>query len=174
MEKMIRPLVGSELSNIVDYFLSLTPEDDKRMGTDRKNLPTRDEWIQLLIEDSKKELKERQFYYLGFFVDNQVIGHSGINNIKFGEEACIHFHIWVAGNRRNGFAAYFFKEAIQYYFQQFNLRKIIAEPNTGNLTPNKCLPRLGFKLSRTYRTKPSMLSLEHDVNRYELIRPDNM
>jgi RimJ/RimL family protein N-acetyltransferase len=166
--KTIRPLIHVELANIVDYFLSLSPKDDERMGTDRKNLPAREEWIQMLIEDSHQPIEQRQFYYLGFFLDNTAIGHAGINKINFGNEAYIHFHIWKPQLHRQGLGRFYLKEAVQYYFNHFKLKKIICEPNVENIAPNKTLLKSGFTLCDTYRIKPSILSFEHAVNRYEI------
>ena len=168
--KTIRPLVGNELLNIVDYFLFLSPEDDARMGTDRDHLPSREQWLQMLIEDAQKPLQKRQFYYLGLFLDNAPIGHVGINKIDYENEAYIHFHIWTPELRRQGLGSFYLKEAIEYYFQHFKLKKIICEPNVKNLESNKTVLKSGFAFCGTYRTKPSILSLEHDVNRYELLR----
>lgn len=167
--KAIRPLVGNELAKVVDYFLYLSPEDDARMGTDRENLPSREQWLQMLIGDTLKPLQERQFYYLGLFLDDVAIGHTGINKIDYGSEAYIHFHIWTPELRRQGLGSFYLREAIQYYFQHFKLKKMICEPNVKNLESNKTVLKNGFVFCRTYRIKPSMLSLEHDVNRYELL-----
>lgn len=171
MKKTIKPLVGNELSYVVDYFLNLTPTDDERMGTDRKNLPSRTEWIKLLVDDSNKPLHERQFYYLGFFLEDRPVGHSGINKIKFGEEACIHLHIWLPELRQQGLGSVYFQEAVKYYFNHFHFKKIICEPHINNPGPNRTLLKCGFKFYRKYRTKPSILSIEHEVNRYEILRP---
>ncbi len=91
--KTIRPLIGDELAQVVDYFMFLSPEDDARMGSDRKNFPTRKKWVQILIDDTQKPLQERQFYYLGLFLGDTAIGHTGINKINIGNEAYIHFHL---------------------------------------------------------------------------------
>ncbi len=166
--KTIRPLAGNELLNIVDYFLCLSPEDDARMGTDRENLPSREQWLQMLIADTQKPLQERHYYYLGLFLDNAPIGHVGINKIDYENEAYIHFHIWTPELRRQGLGSFYLKAAIEYYFEHFKLKKIICEPNVKNLESNRTVLKNGFIFCSTYRTKPSILSLEHDVNRYEL------
>jgi RimJ/RimL family protein N-acetyltransferase len=170
MIKTIRPLVNQELAQVVDYFLNLSPEDDARMGTDRKNLLSREEWIALLIEDSQQPLHNRQFCYLGFFLDDQAIGHTNANKINFGNEAYIHLHVWDPRLRQQGLGYFYFKQALDYYFHHFELKKIICEPNVKNPQPIRTLLKSGFKWCRTYRTKPSILSLEHDVHRYELQR----
>ncbi|OGT30985.1 MAG: hypothetical protein A3E87_06115 [Gammaproteobacteria bacterium RIFCSPHIGHO2_12_FULL_35_23] len=170
MNKEIRPLTEKELEKVVDYFLNLTPEDDLRMGSDRKNFMRRDEWVKLLIDDSKQPLEERKFFYLGWFHNNVLIGHCNINNIIFGKEAFIHLHLWVPELRKHGIGTIFFKKAIRYYFNHFSLKKILCEPKSDNPGPNKILIKCGFKLLKTYKTKPSMLSIKHEVNRYELIK----
>ncbi|MCX7123609.1 MAG: GNAT family protein [Gammaproteobacteria bacterium] len=167
---MIKTLPENELEKLVDYFLNLSPEDDHRMCVDRSSLLNRDEWIQFLKNDSHKSLEDRQLYYLGWYLDDQLIGHSSINKIAYGVEALIHLHIWHPELRRHGLGKEYLWKAMQVYFEKFALQKIICEPNANNPGPNKTLIKLGLSLVDTYQTKPSPMNYEHRVNRYELTR----
>ena len=58
--------------------------------------------------------------------------------------------------------------SLREFFRRFELRMIACEPSSRNPGPNKLLQRLGFAVARTYRTVPSDINVEHEVNRYEI------
>ena len=144
MKKEVRPLIGKNLERVVDYFLNLTPEDDLRMGSDRKNFMSQDEWIKLLIDDSQKPLHKRKFFYLGWFLDDHLIGHCNINKIIYGQEAFIHLHLWMLKLREQGLGSDFLIKAVDFYFKNFKLERILGEPKSDNPGPNKTLVKCGF------------------------------
>ncbi len=170
MLNLIKPLCEHELEKVVDYFLNLSPEDDKRMSIARKILPSREKWVKLLVDDSHNKLTDRQFYYLGWLLNGKIIGHCGINKIQYGKEAYFHLHLWNPNLRKQGLSTNYLRSAIHFYFEKFLLQKIIAEPKTENIAPNKALLKAGFVLIDTYLTKPSDLNYKHQVNRYELTK----
>jgi RimJ/RimL family protein N-acetyltransferase len=171
MTKTVKPLTGIELKKVVDYFLNFTPDEDLMAGANRKNYPSRKTWIKRLLEDTQKHITKRQFFYLGWFLDKKLIGHCNINKIAFGKEAYIHLHLWERKLRRQGLATHFLVQATRFYFKNFRLQKISCEPKSDNTASKKVLEKCGFILQDTYITKPSMLSIEHEVSRYELLGP---
>lgn len=168
----IKPLSYHDYVKVVAYFYNLTQDDYIRMGIDYQNLPSREKWITLLTNDAEKPLTTRQFYYVAWILDNELVGHCGINNIKYSEEACIHLHIWNPELRKKGLSFIYFLKSVKFYFEHFSLQKIICEPNVANPGPNRILARAGFILISSYKTKPSMINFEHVVNRYELCRTE--
>lgn len=126
MKMMIKTLPQNQFEKLVDYFLNLSPEDVSRMCVDKSSLLNRDAWIQFLINDSHKNLEDRQLYYLGWYLDDQLIGHSGVNKIAYGVEACVHLHIWQPELRRQGLGKAYLWKAMQIYFEKFELQKMIC------------------------------------------------
>ena len=59
-----------------------------------------------------------------------------------------------------------------FYFERFDLKKLLCEPSADNPAPNRVLEKLGFAFIRRYRTIPGVIAYEQDVNRYELLRPN--
>ncbi len=113
-------------------------------------------------------LTEKEFYYILWLFDNQPIGHSNINQIKFGNTATMHLHLWDSATRKKGLGIQFLRMTVPYYFKKFNLKKLICEPYSKNVAPNKVLKKLGFEWVRIYDTTPGQINFLQTVNRYEL------
>ena len=167
MKLTVRELQLSDIENIVDYFVLADIDFLAGMGADKSKLPEREEWIKLLESEYQKPFNSKEFYYIIWSLDNQAIGHSNINNIEFGKSATMHLHLWNIEKRENGLGLYFLKQTLPYYFKNFNLERLICEPNSKNIAPNKVLVKIGFELVRTYATTPGWINLHQIVNRYE-------
>ena len=168
MNLSVRELEIHEIGRMVDYFITAKDSFLKGMGADKSKLPTRDDWIQKLELDFNKPYDEKEFYYILWLVNNQPIGHSNINQIEFGNTAMMHLHLWNTETRKKGLGIDFLRMTLPYYFKKFELQKLICEPNSKNVAPNKVLKKLGFECIRTYDTTPGQINFIQTVNRYEL------
>lgn len=168
MEMTVREMQLTDIEKIVDYFVNADKEFLKGMGADKSKLPKREEWIEKLKLEFKKPYAEKEFYYIIWLIDNLPIGHSNINKITFGKDATMHLHIWKNDKRKNGLGLDFLRLTIPYYFKNFNLKKLICEPYSKNIAPNRVLDKLGFVLVQTYDTTPGWINFHQTVNRYEL------
>ena len=164
----VREIQPNEIEKIVDYFIHSDTEFLKGMGADKSKLPKRKEWIEKLESEFKKPYAEKEFYYIIWLIDNQSVGHSNINKIEFGKLATMHLHLWKNDKRKNGLGVDFLRLTIPYYFKNFKLEKLICEPYSKNVAPNKVLKKLGFELVRTYDTTPGYINFHQTVNQYEL------
>ena len=54
-------------------------------------------------------------------IDNKAVGHSNVNNIKFGESATMHLHLWERSKRKSGLGLEFLKMTIPLYFKNLSL-----------------------------------------------------
>ncbi len=170
MKLSIREMTESDIEKIVDYFIDADAEFLKGMGADKSKMPDREEWIKKLKSELKKPNTEKEFYYIIWLIDNQPVGHSNINTITFGTSAIMHLHLWKSDKRRSGLGVAFLKRSIPYYFDNFNLKKLICEPYSKNIAPNKVLQKIGFTLKRTYETTPGWINFHQTVHRYELTK----
>jgi ribosomal-protein-alanine N-acetyltransferase len=169
----VRPFSSrEEYELMLDYFYKADEPFLRGMGVDRLKLPQRDKWLDALLVDHEKPDKERDRFYLVWIFRGQRIGHSSINNIIHGTEAFIHLHLWNSQLRRGGLGTEFVRRSANFYFERFNLKKLVCEPWADNLAPNRVLEKLGFAFVRRYRTIPGVITYEQDVNRYELRRPN--
>jgi RimJ/RimL family protein N-acetyltransferase len=64
----------------------------------------------------------------------------------------------------------FLSRSIEMYFERFALKVLASEPYAENAAPKRALSRLGFRLVRRYRTIPTGMAFEQEVNRYEVTR----
>ena len=170
MKLTVREIQANEIEKIVDYFVHADVEFLKGMGADKSKLPKKKEWIGKLESEFKKSNAEKEFYYIIWLFDNQAIGHSNINNIEFGKTAKMHLHLWNNDNRKRGLGSDFLRLTIPYYFKYFELEKLICEPFSKNIAPNKVLKNIGFELVQTYDTTPGWINFHQTVNRYEFKR----
>ena len=119
-------------------------------------------------DQNEKEINALINLAKSWLFDNQPIGHSNINQIKFGNTATMHLHLWDSATRKKGLGIQFLRMTVPYYFKKFNLKKLICEPYSKNVAPNKVLKKLGFEWVRTYDTTPGQINFHQTVNRYEL------
>ena len=169
----VRPFSSrEEYELMLDYFYKANDLFLRGMGVDRLKLPERDKWLEALLVDHEKPDGERDRFYLVWIFRGRRVGHSSINKILPGDEAFIHLHLWNSRLRRAGLGTEFVRRSAAFYFERFNLQKLVCEPWAENPAPNRVLEKLGFALVRRYRTIPGVIAFEQDVNRYELRRPD--
>ena len=169
----VRPFSSrEEYELMLNYFYKADDTFLRGMGVDRSKLPERDKWLDALLIDHQKPDNERDRFYLVWTFRGQRVGHSSINNIVPGTEAFIHLHLWDSQLRRAGLGTEFVHRSANFYFQRFNLKKLVCEPAADNPAPNRVLEKLGFAFIRRYRTTPGVIAYEQDVNRYELGRPN--
>ncbi len=168
MKLNVREIQENDIERIVNYFIDADVEFLKGMGADKSKLPNREDWIKKLESELKKSYKNKEFYYIIWLLDDQEVGHSNINNIEFGKSATMHLHLWNNAKRKSGLGYEFLKLTIPYYFKNFGIEKLICEPYTKNIAPNKVLKKLEFELIKIYDTTPGWINFHQTVNRYEL------
>src|SRR4051812_42105165 len=165
----VRPFSSRrEYEMMADYFCKGDEAFLRGMGVDPARLPNRDEWVASLLVDHEKPDSEKDRLYLLWSYRGEPIGHSSINKIVPGVEGHIHLHMWKAELRKAGLGTELVRRSVAYYFDRFDLQKLVCEPYADNPAPNRVLARLGFSFVRRYRTKPGATAFDQDVNRYEL------
>lgn len=164
----IREVKGVDIRKMLDYFHNSSYEFLEAMGADKSKLPLKEVWFEVLMNGFLKPMTQRPFYYLYWVLDGEDVGHSNINPIEFGKSAKMHLHFWKKDSRNQGIGKEFLKQCISEYFDKFQLKTLVCEPFTDNVAPNKILPKLGFKLVKTYQTVPGHINFHQWVNRYEI------
>ncbi len=168
MKLDIREMHSYDIEIIVDYFVNADHSFLRGMGVEKNKLPKRADWIEKLKIDLTKPYEKKEFYYVIWLIDNKAVGHSNINMIEFDSIATMHLHLWDKENRKNGLGIEFLKLTIPCYFEKFSLKKLICEPFSENVGPNKALKKVGFSLVKIYDTIPGWINFYQVVNRYEL------
>jgi len=170
MKLSVRELQVADIEKVVNYFVHADADFLKGMGADKNKLPEKKAWIEKLKLGIKKSYPHKEFYDIIWLADNQPIGHSNVNNIKFEESATMHLHLWENDKRKKGLGLELLKLTIPYFFENLKLEKLICEPYAKNIAPNKTLKKFGFELVRTYETIPGWINFKQTVNRYELTK----
>lgn len=170
---LVRPFAGREdYERMVDYFLGADPVFLRGMGVDPARLPRREAWVESAMQDHARPTGDRRRFYLAWIHEGMPVGHSSVNKIRIGEEGFIHLHLWVAGLRRHGLGAQFFRASAMEFVRSLSLKRIYCEPYAENPAPNRVLAKCGFRFVKRYRTVPGDINFEQDVNQYVLDAPD--
>ena len=157
---------------MIDYFLGGGEEFLRGMGVDPAKLPTRAEWCEAALADHALRDDEKERLYVSWLHDGEQVGHSSISHIELGQQAHIHLHLWRPELRRGGLGTVFFTRSMDLFFERFGLKRISREPYADNPAPNRVLSRLGFRFIERYRTTPTDIAFEQDVNRFEMTREE--
>jgi RimJ/RimL family protein N-acetyltransferase len=164
----VREIAQEDIPLIINYWLTSTHEHLTAMGVDITKLPAENEWQHMLEEQLQQSYIEKKSYCIIWLINNEAVGHSNINKIKFGEEAYMHLHLWKKDTRMKGCGTAFVRMTIPYYFENFELNTLYCEPYALNPAPNKTLEKVGFEFVKQYRTIPGWLNFEQDVNLWRL------
>ncbi len=90
----VRELQASDIELIIAYWLNAEPDYLVGMGVDLGKIPGRDHWFNLLNNQLSLPYEEKKSYCMIWLIDGQPVGHCNVNNIRFGEEAYMHLHMW--------------------------------------------------------------------------------
>jgi len=170
MDHTVREMSLEETRWVIRYFLEADHAFLNGMGVDPQKLPSESMWFELLKEDFARPIEQRHFCFLLWVVDGAPIGHCNINKIAFGQAAYMHLHIWNAEKRRGGLATQLLKPSVVHFFERFKLRELFCEPYALNPAPNSALPKVGFRLVKSYETTPGWINFHQPVNHWVLDR----
>ena len=157
---------------MVDYFLSADDAYLWRLGADRSKFPSRDEWLRQALADRESPDEHKDRLYVAWIYNGRAVGHSSVNQIKIGEQAYIHLHLWDPTLRKSGLGTEFFRKSVDFYFERLHLKRLFCEPHAENTAPNKLLQRVGFRFVKRHRTAPGLINFEQEANLYELTRAE--
>jgi RimJ/RimL family protein N-acetyltransferase len=164
----VRPFNESDYAAMVDYFLGSEPLFLMGMGVDTRKMPRREEWLRDLLRDHQKADAQRERFYLAWSCDGDLVGHSSINEIELGKDAHFHLHLWRAELRGAGLGTQFVRLSAAYYMARFGFKRLVCEPYSHNPAPIRAVAKAGFRFVKRYRTVPTAISFEQDVDHYEL------
>lgn len=166
----VREIETGDIDLLLDYWFNCSPKFLKNMGADIEKLPSRTDFRNMLVEQINSPVTSKKSYALIWELDGHQIGHSNVNNIKYGEEATMHLHLWSSKNRKRGIGTELVRKSLPFYFENLKIKKLICEPYALNPAPNKTLEKIGFQFKKRYTTTPGSLNFEQEVNRWELTK----
>ncbi len=164
----VRPLQAQDIDCIADYWLNAEPTFLLGMGVDLSKMPSREQWHAALNKQLNTPMREKQSFATIWEVNGEAIGHCNINDIIVGEQAFMHLHLWRSDLRQQGTGVALVRMSLRYFFENFELKRVLCEPSAYNPAPNKTLPKVGFTFVKSYVTTPSWLTSEQMVNQWEM------
>lgn len=142
----------------IDYFHGTDDATLARLGAARELLPPPERWRSEFEADLARPPAERSAYAIVWELDGEPIGFSSADRIEVGEEAHMHLHIISPGNRREGLGTELVGLTARHYFELFDLRSLLCEPNAFNVAPNRTLQAAGFRYVRTVEGAPTPMN----------------
>ena len=164
----VRELQNTDIEHITNYWLGSPDGHLVGMGVDLSKLPTKEDMTAMLLSQLEKSNPEKQSYCIIWEVDGKSVGHCNINQIKFGEQAYMHLHLWKPNLRQKGDGLKLLKMTLPFFFKNYKLKNLFCEPYALNPAPNKTLEKIGFNFVKKHTTIPGSLNFEQEVNLWVL------
>lgn len=170
MTLTVREMMSAEVDLIIEYFQNATPEHLETLGVDPTRLPPVDAWRDRFRSQLALSADQRAMVLVIWLSDDQPIGFSTSDKIRFGEQAYMHLHVTEPERRHQGIGVECVRRSVDIYFERLKLKRLFCEPNAFNVAPNRTLQKAGFKYLKTHMTVPGPLNFHQAVTRWVIER----
>ena len=166
----VREILESDIGLIADYWTHSEPSHLVGMGVDLAKIPPREDFVEMLTNQLRLPLNERQSYGTVWESDGRILGHCNVNRIQFGHEAYMHLHIWHPKDRYQGLGATLVPQSLVYFFDKLELQELYCEPYALNPAPSKVLAKVGFEFIKEHTCVPGPITFEQKVSLWHMSR----
>ena len=170
MTLTVREMMSSEVNIIIQYFQDSTPEHLETLGVDPSRLPPAQSWRERLQRECTLPIEQRTMMLVIWLSDDQPVGFSTSDKIRYGEQAHMHLHVTEPERRHQGTGVECVRRSADIYFERLKLKRLFCEPNAFNVPPNRTLQKAGFKYLKTHMTVPRPLNFRQAVTRWVMER----
>jgi RimJ/RimL family protein N-acetyltransferase len=170
MTLTVREMMSSEVNIIIQYFQDSTPEHLETLGVDPSRLPPAQSWRERLQRECTLPIEQRTMMLVIWLSDDQPVGFSTSDKIRYGEQAHMHLHVTDPERRHQGTGVECVRRSADIYFERLKLKRLFCEPNAFNVPPNRTLQKAGFKYLKTHMTVPGPLNFHQAVTRWVMER----
>jgi len=170
MTLTVREMMSSEVNIIIQYFQDSTPEHLETLGVDPSRLPPAQSWRERLQRECTLPIEQRTVMLVIWLSDDQPVGFSTSDKIRYGEQAHMHLHVTEPERRHQGTGVECVRRSADIYFERLKLKRLFCEPNAFNVPPNRTLQKAGFKYLKTHMTVPGPLNFRQAVTRWVMER----
>jgi RimJ/RimL family protein N-acetyltransferase len=170
MTLTVREMMSSEVNIIIQYFQDSTPEHLETLGVDPSRLPPAQSWRERLQRECTLPIEQRTMMLVIWLSDDQPVGFSTSDKIRYGEQAHMHLHVTEPERRHQGTGVECVRRSADIYFERLKLKRLFCEPNAFNVPPNRTLQKAGFKYLKTHMTVPGPLNFRQAVTRWVMER----
>jgi RimJ/RimL family protein N-acetyltransferase len=154
----LRPMLLTDFAVRVAYFHDASDEHLARLGVDRTRLPDPVEWQARFAATLALPLEQRSEYGVVWEVNDEPVGFSTADQIRFGAEAHMHLHIVDPERRAAGLGTRFVRLTAAHYCTALGLARLYCEPNAFNVAPNRTLQNAGFSYVRSRTCRPTPIN----------------
>src|ERR1019366_5018418 len=102
MTLSVREMTIAETDLIIEYFQNSTPEHLETLGVDPTRLPPVDGWRDRLRRECALPADQKALVLVIWLSDEQPIGFSTSDKIRYGEQANMHLHVTAPERRQQG------------------------------------------------------------------------
>jgi len=170
MTLTVREMMSSEVNIIIQYFQDSTPEHLETLGVDPSRLPPAQSWRERLQRECTLPIEQRTMMLVIWLSDDQPVGFSTSDKIRYAEQAHMHLHVTEPERRHQGTGVECVRRSADIYFERLKLKRLFCEPNAFNVPPNRTLQKAGFKYLKTHMTMPGPLNFRQAVTRWVMER----
>jgi RimJ/RimL family protein N-acetyltransferase len=170
MTLTVREMMSSEVNIIIQYFQDSTPEHLETLSVDPSRLPPAQSWRERLQRECTLPIEQRTMMLVIWLSDDQPVGFSTSDKIRYGEQAHMHLHVTEPERRHQGTGVECVRRSADIYFERLKLKRLFCEPNAFNVPPNRTLQKAGFKYLKTHMTVPGPLNFRQAVTRWVMER----
>ena len=170
MTLTVREMMSSEVNIIIQYFQDSTPEHLETLGVDPSRLPPAQSWRERLQRECTLPIEQRTMMLVIWLSDDQPVGFSTSDKIRYAEQAHMHLHVTEPERRHQGTGVECVRRSADIYFERLKLKRLFCEPNAFNVPPNRTLQKAGFKYLKTHMTVPGPLNFHQAVTRWVMER----
>lgn len=164
----VREMIADDVEHFVRYWLEASPGYLQGMGVDVSKRPAAAQIEDLVYSQIGLPMRRKSAYFLTWLLDEQPVGCSHANQIRFGVHAHMHLHLWRSDSRQRGLGTAFVKQSLPFYFENLELDVLFCEPYSQNPAPNRTLEKAGFEFVKAYTTIPGASNFEQVVNQWRL------
>jgi RimJ/RimL family protein N-acetyltransferase len=161
-----REMMDSEVDLIIGYFQGLRRSIWKPLGVDPSRLPPVESWRERLRREATLPVEQRSVVLVTWLSDDQPVGFSTSDKIRYGEQANMHLHVTAPERLHQGIGVECVRRSVDLYFERLKLKRLFCEPNAFNVAPNRTLQKAGFKYLKTHMTVPGPLNYHQAVTRW--------
>jgi RimJ/RimL family protein N-acetyltransferase len=127
-------------------------------------------WRQNYQREYAQALEQRTSFQVAWLLDDEIVGFSTLDKLRFRDQANMHLHIVRPERRRSGHGVEFVRRSAALYFDTLQLQRLFCQPNALNTAPNRILQAAGFRYVKTLMTAPSLLNYRQPITRWVLER----
>lgn len=142
----IRDIVPEDAHHLNRYWANNTQEDLMRLGEIGRPDPQKNiEFIEQFCRTRTPPERSEEGILI-WMMGEVPIGYSTLKEIRYGNDAQIHLHMWDRSQRGKGIGAVLHCLSALRFIKDFHLKSLYCQPKFDNPMPNGMLRKIGFPL----------------------------